>query len=101
MVSKSDLDKLNKLLDSERKKYAQAINLHEKQLLAVKKNEDKTKAERAELEVKVNGLSLENKKLLLRKELSELFIYLPVLTRAELCRFWTRMRTLRQFYFLA
>ena len=37
----------------------------------------------------------------LRKELSELFIYLPVLTRAELCRFWTRMRTLRQFYFLA
>ena len=37
----------------------------------------------------------------LRKELSELFIYLPVLTRAELCRFRTRMRTLRQFYFLA
>ena len=65
MVSKSDLDKLNKLLDTERKKYAQAINLHEKQLLTVKKNEDKAKAERAELEVKVSGLSLENKKLLL------------------------------------
>ncbi|MDD7984881.1 tetratricopeptide repeat protein [Lentisphaera marina] len=63
-VLKSEIDKVNKSLDLERKKSAQMKTKHDKDLLALKKIADKTKTEYAELEIKVNNLSLENKKLL-------------------------------------
>ncbi|WDE97023.1 tetratricopeptide repeat protein [Lentisphaera profundi] len=61
-----DLTKSNNSLTLERKKNAALITEHEKHLLSVKKSQDTLGNQKTELELKVTGLILENKKLLLR-----------------------------------